>query len=82
MKLFIWRHNRKHHSWSMIEEPCIHQAFYNDAIVMIAANSVDEALELLAAEGAAWLIDDLRRLTPRILDLDQPGIVFQEVRGD
>lgn len=82
MKLFIWRHNRKHHSWSMIEEPCVHQAFYHDALAMVAANSEEEALSLLAGEGDGWLIEELKRLKPRIIELDQPQIIFQEVRGE
>jgi len=82
MKLFIWRHNRKHHSWSMLQEPCVHQAFYNDAIAMALARTEEEALTLLAAESAGWLIEELRRLKPRIIEVDQPRLVFQEVRGD
>lgn len=82
MKLFIWRHNRKHHSWSMIQEPCAHQAFYQDAIAMVAAHSAEEALELLAAENNGWLIEDLKRLTPKVIDLTEAAVVFEEIRGD
>jgi hypothetical protein len=66
----------------MIEEPCVHQAFYNDAIAIIAANSEDEALALLADEKTGWLLEDLRRLKPAIIELAQPQVIFHEVRGD
>ena len=82
MKLYIWRHNRKHHSWSMLQEPCVHQAFYHDAIAMVLAESEEEALSLLAGEQAGWLVEELRRLKPRVIELNQSRVVYQEIRGD
>lgn len=82
MKLYVWRHNRRYHSWSMLEEPCVHQAFYHDAIAVVLANSQEEALRLLAGEGSGWLVEELRRLTPSVIELNQPRVIFQEARGD
>lgn len=82
MKLFIWRHNRKHHSWSMIEEPCVHQAFYNDAVAIVLAESEEEALQILAKEGAGWRVEEIACLRPKVVEVNQPRLVFQEVRGD
>ena len=80
MQLYIWRHNRKFHSWSMLGEPCVHQSMYTDAVVVIAAESTEQALQLLAGSGQDWLPEELARLTPTILPLAQPAVVFQEVR--
>ena len=80
MQLYIWRHNRKFHSWSMLSEPCVHQAMYTDALVVIAAESAEQALQLLAESDQGWLPDELQRLTPTVIPLNQPSIAFQEVR--
>ena len=80
MQLYIWRHNRKFHSWSMLSEPCVHQAMYTDALVVIAAESAEQALQLLAESDQGWLPDELQRLTPTVIPLSQPSIAFQEVR--
>ena len=82
MNLYLWRHNRKFHSWSMINEPCVHQALYTDAIAMIAAESVDQALDLLAATAEGWLIEELRKLPPRVFPLNSPAILFTDIRSE
>ena len=80
MQLYIWRHNRKFHSWSMFGEPCVHQSMYTDAVAVIAAESAEQALQLLAGSGQGWLPEELSRLTPTVVPLTQPNVVFQEVR--
>ena len=80
MQLYIWRHNRKFHSWSMLGEPCVHQSMYTDAFVAIAAESAEKALQLLAGSGQGWLPEELQRLTPTVIPLSQPSIAFQEIR--
>ena len=80
MQLYIWRHNRKFHSWSMFGEPCVHQSMYTDAVAVIAAESAEQALQLLVDSGQGWLPEELRRLTPTVLPLTKPSIAFQEVR--
>ena len=82
MNLYVWRHNRKFHSWSMFNEPCVHQSLYTDAVAMIAADSAEQALELLAVSEKGWLVDELRRLPPRVFALDTPAIVFSDIRSE
>ncbi len=81
MKLYVWRHNKTYHSHSMIQEPCVNTEFYLDALAMVAANSLDEALELLAAQQKGWRTDDLRELEPKVYDLDKAQVIFTELRG-
>ena len=82
MNLYIWRHNRKFHSWSMLGEPCVHQSLYTDAIAIAAADSPEQALELLADTEEGWLVEELRRLTPIILPLDKPALLFTDIRSE
>ena len=82
MNLYLWRHNRKFHSWSMINEPCVHQALYTDVSAMIAAESVDQALELLATTSEGWLIEELRKLPPRVFPLSSPAVLFTDIRSE
>ena len=81
MKLYVWRHNKTYHSHSMIQEPCVNTEFYLDALAMVAANSLEEALELLAAQQKGWRTDDLRELEPKVYDLDKAQVIFTELRG-
>ena len=62
MNIYIWRHNKTYHSHSMIDEPCVNSEFYLDALAIVVAGSLEEALDKLAAENKGWRIDDLRRL--------------------
>ena len=81
MNLFIWRHNRKFHSYSMINEPIVHQEMYTDAMVMIVAETKQSALEHLAREGKGWLTEELARLEPVVVELDREAVVYEDVRG-
>ena len=81
MKLYVWRHNKTYHSHSMIQEPCVNSEFYLDAIAIVAAESLDEALELLAAQHKGWHTDDLRELEPQVYELDKGQVIFTELRG-
>lgn len=82
MKLFIWRHNRKFHSWSMMNEPCVHEAFYTDAIAMVAAETQEEALQILESQQHGWRMEDVKGLTPKVIELGAAQVIFEEVRGD
>ena len=81
MKLFIWRHNRKFHSYSMINEPVVNQAFYTEVIAAVIADNRHRALELLAERRNGWLIEELQRLEPEIFDIGQEAVVLEEIRG-
>ena len=54
MKLYVWRHNKTYHSHSMIQEPCVNTEFYLDAIAIVAAESLEEALKLLEEQHKGW----------------------------
>ena len=82
MKTFVWRHNRRFHSWSMMNEPNVHQSCYTDAIVIVQAASEEEALKLLAERDPQWLPDELRRLEPKVVAGDTPAVIFAAVSGD
>ena len=40
MNLYIWRHNKTYHSHSMINEPCVVNEFYLDALAIVEAGTV------------------------------------------
>lgn len=81
MRVFVWRHNRKFHSYSMIDEPNVHQDFYQDAVVIVIAANQEEAYRILADRESGWLVEELKRLEPKVFDCDTPKIVFEDVRG-
>jgi hypothetical protein len=82
MYLYVWRHNRKFHSWSMFTEPCVHQSLYTDAVIIAVAESPEQALDLLAAKEEGWIIDELRRLQPQIFKLKDPSVLFSDIRHE
>lgn len=81
MNVYIWRHNRKFHSYSMINEPCVNQNLYTDAIAIVLADSREQAYDLLVRQNQGWLVADLDRIEPTIIDTAAPAVIFQEVRG-
>ena len=81
MRIYVWRHNKTYHSHSMINEPCVLNEFYLDAIAIVAANSLDEALQKLSEQNKGWQVDDLRLLTPQIYSLEEAQVIFTEIRG-
>ena len=81
MKIYVWRHNKTYHSHSMIGEPCILNEFYLDAIAIVAANNLDEALKKLEEQNKGWRLEDLRRLEHQVYELEDAAIVFTEIRG-
>ena len=80
MNIYVWRHNRTFHSYSMINEPCVHQDFYCDAVAVVLARDQEEALTLLERRGG-WRTDDLRRLTPTVYPVSDSAVLFADVRG-
>ncbi len=81
MNVYVWRHNRKFHSFSMMNEPCVQQDFYTDAVAVVLAESIDEALALLAEKKEGWRLEDLRELEPRVYPADKSAALFTDVRG-
>ncbi len=64
MNLYIWRHNKTYHSHSMINEPCVVNEFYLDALAIVEAETLDDALKLLEERKEGWRVEDLRELEP------------------
>lgn len=81
MQLYIWRHSKRFSSWSMLDEPHIHAGHYLQAEVLVLAENAEQALGLLAAEGQ-WQVEELRRLTPQVIALDQARIVASYLDGE
>jgi hypothetical protein len=79
MKIFIWRHSKLFSSWSMFDEPHVFQDNYLQAEIIVLAHSESEALEMIKAEER-WNVNELKRITPRILPLDAPAVVAKLVQ--
>ncbi len=78
MKIFIWRHSKLYSSWSMFDEPHVYRDNYLQAEVAILANSREKALELLK-EDDRWNIEELKRIEPRVVELERPAIITKHV---
>ena len=81
MKLYTWRHYRKFHSYSMMNEPVIHQDFYTHAEIGVIAESLEEAYEKIEKEAPDFRVDDIKKLTPEIRELTG-GVLYQKVQGN
>jgi len=64
----------------MINEPCVHQDLYSDAVAVVLARDLEEALALLEERGG-WRTEDLRRLTPKVYPVGEPSVIFADVRS-
>ncbi len=74
MQIFVWRHSKRFSSWSMLDEPHIHQENYLQAEVVVLAASRTEALALLQCQGS-WNVEDLQRIEPEVIPLDEARIL-------
>lgn len=81
MNIYVWRHNKTFHSHSMIDEPCVNNGFYLDAIAIVLAENMDEALVQLAKQDVGWRIEDLRMLACTVYPADKAVVLFSEIRG-
>lgn len=80
MKVYVWRHNKKFHSYSMINEPCINAHFYQEAAAIVIAESEDKAIELLMAREEGWRAEDLEIFKPKIYELDEAAVLFASIQ--
>jgi hypothetical protein len=62
----------------MFNEPHIYDDNYMQAEVIVLADSEDEALDLLKKDDK-WNIEELKRIKPITVALDQPCIVSKSV---
>ncbi|MEG0831791.1 MAG: hypothetical protein RSF75_05535, partial [Acidaminococcaceae bacterium] len=63
------------------QEPCVLQDFYLDAIAIVVAGSLDEALAQLQARHEGWRVEDLRKLEPQVYPVTTAQVIFTEIRG-
>lgn len=80
MQLYLWRHSKHFSSWSMLDEPHIWKENYLQADVTVLAESKEAALQLLDQSGS-WNVEDLRRIEPQVITLNEPRIVLTHVDG-
>jgi len=73
-KIYIFRHNKYEASWSQFNEPVVYTGTYMFAEMVIVAFSLEEAYEL-AAKEKDWFVDELKKITPRIVELDESAVV-------
>ena len=78
MKIYIWRHSKLYSSWSMFDEPHIYRDNYLQAEIAVLARSVDEALDLVARDER-WNIEELKRIEPRVISLEEPTVISSAV---
>lgn len=81
MNIYVWRHNKTYHSHSMIDEPCVNSEFYLDAIAVVLAHDLEEALTKLAEENKGWRTEDLRQLPCNVYPADKAAVILSELRG-
>lgn len=81
MNIYVWRHNKTYHSHSMIEEPCINNEFYLDAIAVVVAEDMQQAADKLAELHQGWRPDDLKALSCQVYPADKAAVIFTELRG-
>ena len=79
MYIYIWRHSKLYSSWSMFEEPNVYSDMYIQAEVSVLANSTEEALYLIS-QDSKWDINELARIEPIVLELDQPKVISRLVQ--
>ena len=59
-----------------MDEPNVHQELYTDAVAVVVAETVDEALDVLAKERG-WIVEKLRRIEPQVYDLEKPKLLLR-----
>jgi hypothetical protein len=78
MSIYIWRHSKQYSSWSMFDEPHVYRDNTLQAEVLVPAVSEQEALEIIREEKR-WDVDELQRIKPSVITLDEPAVVAQWV---
>ena len=80
MKIFSFRHNKFRASWSMLGEPNIYRDGYMYAEILVLAEDLEQAYQQLAGEKN-WDLEEIKRLTPVVFELDQPKVIAKLVHG-
>ncbi len=74
MNVYVWRHYKKFSSWSMFDEPQIYKDNYMKAEIAVLADTLEDALKLVACEEN-WNVEEIKRIEPRVIPLDKPVII-------
>ena len=83
MNQYTWKHYRKFHSYSMMDEPIIHHDLYTYVEIVVVAASQEEALGLIQDETQGWIIEGLESIKPQIEKTTSlPGVIKQIVQGE
>ena len=80
MQIYVWRHNKKFHSYSMINEPCVNSQFYQDAIAIVLAESQEQAIEMLLTRDEGWRAEDLEVFKPKVYALHEAGVLLSLIQ--
>ncbi len=79
-KIYIFRHNKYEASWSQFTEPCVFSDVYMFAEIVVLAESAEEAYTLAGRESG-WSEEELRKITPRIIETGESRVVTKFVTG-
>ena len=83
MNQYTWKHYRKFHSYSMMDEPIIHHDLYTYAEIVVVAASQEEALHSIQEKESGWILDGLERIKPQIEKTTSlPGVIKQIIQGE
>lgn len=80
MKIFMWVHDRTFHSWSMMNEPSLHEAMYSRAAAIVAAETEEAAIEMLLQKDCGWREEDLKRYRPKIMEITEAAIIYNHIQ--
>ncbi len=62
----------------MFDEPQIYKDNYMKAEIAVLADSLEEALELVALEEN-WNVEEIKRIPPKVISLDKPAVISSHV---
>ena len=55
--------------------------FYLDALAIVEAETLDDALKLLEERKEGWRVEDLRELEPIVVPLTGAKVIYTHSRG-
>ena len=70
MKLYSFRHNKFEASWSQFSEPNVFREGYMFAELIVLAENLEQAYELISSEKE-WDLEEVKRLEARVISLDE-----------
>lgn len=61
-----------------MNEPSLHEAMYSRASAAVLA-ATEEAIQLLVERNEGWREEDLSRLKPKVIELDQKVVLYSHI---